>query len=97
MIARYRARPENPWELLAIASLFLLPGVALLLQHDTVRFRQPRARYFSAAIAEFSVGQAHFYGWCAVAVALFLVIAYFYVRRAAIREASEASHFLNLD
>jgi hypothetical protein len=97
MIARDRARRENPWELLAIPSLFLLPGIALLLQHDTVRFRQPRARYFPAAITEFSVGQAHFYGWCAVAVAMLLLLVYFYVRRAAVREASEASHFLNLD
>jgi hypothetical protein len=98
MIGRYIAKRDNPWELLAIASLFFFPGIGLLVQHETVRFRQPRARYFPAAITEFSVGQAHFFGWCAVSVAALFVLLYVYARLAAAKkEKAPPPHFLDFE
>ena len=75
---------NNPWELLAIAALFLFPGIFVLqvkypaIIPSTVRENWVVARLWSM----------HFFGWLAVAFAASLIGTYFYLRRSSIAKAS---------
>ena len=74
---------NNPWELLAIAALFLFPGICVLqikypaVIPSTVRENWVVARLWSM----------HFFGWLAVVFASSLISAYFYLRRLSIAKA----------
>jgi len=75
---------NNPWELLTIAMLFLLPAVCVLtIKYPAIVASGPRAR---GAIAAVSV--LHFLGWLAVVFAVSLVVAYIYLRRSPIAKES---------
>jgi hypothetical protein len=77
---------NNPWELLVIATLFLVPGIfALQLRHPAIVASK---RAYSAWVA---VSVFHLFGWLAVVVAISLTILYFYTR-AAIRRDKQAAH-----
>ena len=69
---------DNPWEVLVIAALFLLPGVcALQLKYPAIVASK---RAYSTAVA---VAVFHLFGWLAVAVAAILVGLYFLILRSA--------------
>lgn len=73
---------DNPWELLAMASLFFFPGICLLLQKRPV-LMGPKGRFRGAVL---STSVTHSVGWLAVAVALFLTLLYFYIRHSIDRD-----------
>jgi hypothetical protein len=68
---------NNPWELLAIATFFLLPGLCVLtIKYPAVGMLDWWTRRAIAAVTII-----HFLGWLAVAFALCLIVAYFHLRR----------------
>jgi uncharacterized membrane-anchored protein len=69
---------SNPWEILAIALLFFLPGVYLLLQ-----IRPAWMRRGSTMVP---VSVLHGAGWLAIAVGLSFTVLYFYTRRSLARD-----------
>jgi uncharacterized membrane-anchored protein len=69
---------NNPWEILAIASLFFLPGVCLLLQTRPAWIRRARTML--------PVSILHVAGWLAIAVGLSFTVLYFYTRRSLARD-----------
>jgi putative signal transducing protein len=75
---------DNPWELLAIASLFFVPAICFLQQRYPVGAASgPRARVGIAAISV-----SHFLGSLAIGFALFLAAVYFYLRRSEKKRAA---------
>jgi uncharacterized membrane-anchored protein len=69
---------KNPWEILAIASLFFLPGVYLLLQTHPAWMRRGPTMV--------PVSVLHGAGWLAIAVGLSFTVLYFYTRRTLARD-----------
>ena len=68
---------DNPWELLAVALFFVVPGVCVLqMKYPPVVGAGQRAR---AGIAAVSI--IHFLGWLAVAFGMLLLAVYLYLRR----------------
>ena len=70
MLTRHLRRRDNPWELLAIASFFFGPGLALVLCNGPTLLLKHghRARAYS-----FTPLNVHFVGWWAVMVAAALL------------------------
>jgi hypothetical protein len=84
---RQPTKRTNPWELLVIGVLFILPGSSLLLQKKPVLLINSstwRARWTQPI--SLSPAEAHFFGYCAVAVGVLLTVLYFYTRSAIARE-----------
>jgi len=90
MLGKFIKQHDNPWELLAIASWFFGPGLALLLYSGPALILK-RGRNVRASAEPFWGGfrvlnrtvtpaEVHTFGWCAVTIAAFLVALYFYVR-----------------
>jgi hypothetical protein len=80
---------NNPWEILAVAALLLLPGLTLLLQkHELVLVGPPdrSGRYLRTFFSQTAV---HLIGILVIAVALLLTILFFYIRRVNSREEPE--------
>jgi hypothetical protein len=74
---------NNRWELIAIATLFLFPGICVLaVKYPAVTASTRQARGEIAAVSVI-----HFLGWLAVAFAVSLFVAYFYLRRSSITKA----------
>jgi len=69
---------NNPWEILAIGSLFFFPGVCLLLQTRPASMRRGRTML--------PVSVLHGAGWLAIVVGLSFTFLYFYTRRSLARE-----------
>jgi hypothetical protein len=68
---------DNPWELLAVAFCFVIPGVcALQTKYPTVVGAGRRA---GAGVAAVSI--IHFLGWLAVVFGMLLLAVYLYLRR----------------
>jgi hypothetical protein len=90
MLGKYFKQRDNPWELLAIASWFFAPGLALLLYSGPAlilkRGRNVRASAepfwggFRALNRTVTPAEVHTFGWCAVIIAAFLLALYFYIR-----------------
>jgi hypothetical protein len=80
MIKRYLLKRDNPWEVLALASIIFFPGVALLLQREPVVLISPagRARVIATGLSPFG---AHVFGALAVAVSVLLAGVYLYALR----------------
>ena len=73
----------NPWELLAIASLFLFPGICILqIKYPSVITSTGRETWVLARL-----WAMHLLGWLAVAFAASLIVAYFYLRQASTAKA----------
>jgi hypothetical protein len=89
MLKRYLKRRDNPWELLAIASAYLLPGAAVLVHHGPVPFYNIRHTTMRPTIM--SEGAAHIFGGSAVLVGVVLIVLYFYVRSTSRMEQTIAS------
>jgi hypothetical protein len=71
---------NNPWELLAIATLFLVPAICVLgVKYPAVVASGQRVRSGIAAVSII-----HFLGWLAVVFALCLITAYLYLRRSSV-------------
>jgi hypothetical protein len=97
MIRRYLKRRDNPWELLAIAFLFLAPGLALVVHNGPVMLISAgnRARIYHTSLTPL---EAHIFGWWAIGVGALCIVLYLYVRRSvAGDEAAPPPHFLDLD
>jgi hypothetical protein len=77
-VRREERTNNNPWEILAIASLFFLPGICLLLQTHPAWFRRGRMML--------SVSVLHGAGWLAIAVGLSFMALYFYTRWSLVRD-----------
>jgi hypothetical protein len=85
------AAKNNPWEILAIASLLLLPGLVLLLQkHELILFGSVRG-VGRDSITVFSPTTAHLFGGLVIAVVVLLTALFFYIRRAIMREQTAAT------
>jgi hypothetical protein len=80
---RLRQQParNNPWEILVLALLLLLPGLGLILQKRQLILIPSRSRMSRTSITTFSPGTAHFFGALVIGVVLLLVILFFYIRR----------------
>jgi hypothetical protein len=97
MIARYLAKRNNPWELLAIAALIFFPGLDMVLQTEPM-VALPNTGRFRGFGMVLSPKGAHIFGWSAIAVAVFFVGLYFYARIAIARdEKAPVPHFLDLE
>jgi Putative prokaryotic signal transducing protein len=81
---------NNPWEILALASLLVVPGAALLLQKQDLVLVAWK-RYKIARLTSFSPATAHLFGVGVIAMALLLVILFFYVREEIKRDQIAAS------
>lgn len=78
---------NNPWEILALAFLLLLPGVALLLQkHVLVLTALGGRRITRNTTTVFSPAAAHLFGAFVLAVVALLTISFFCARRAIMRD-----------
>jgi len=73
---------DNPWEILAIASLFFFPGICLLLQ--------TRPAWMQRVRTILPVSVLHSVGWLAIAVGLSFTVLYFYTRRSLARDEKGA-------
>lgn len=83
---------NNPWEILALAALLLLPGIALLQQkHDLVLVDWHGYQRGSTSPVFFSPVTAHLLGALVIAVAVSLALLFFCVRRSIMRERAEAA------
>jgi hypothetical protein len=81
-----RAPSNNPWELLAVAALLLLPGLMLLLQKGELILLAPDRRISRHSTTVLSATTTHVLGLSVMAVALLLIVLFFYTRRAIMRE-----------
>jgi hypothetical protein len=81
-----RRAKNNPWEILAMATLFFLPGLILLLHRGPLVAPQQSFRYAPSSVTAISEHGAHILGTLAIAVALSLVALYFYLRREIARD-----------
>lgn len=78
---------DNPWELLVMAGLFLLPGIwGLWLKYPAVMASGRRAHSVMVAVSVF-----HFFAFLAVAFAVCLIIGYVYARASIVRNKRAAS------
>ena len=77
---------NNPWEILVLALLLLLPGLGLILQRHQIILIPSSNRMSRTSITIFSPGTAHFFGAIVIGVVLLLVILFFYIRWAITRE-----------
>jgi glucan phosphoethanolaminetransferase (alkaline phosphatase superfamily) len=77
----------HPWEILAIASVYLLPGICLALQKYPIILLPPR-RYRPVVLP---ISMIHSMGGLAIVVALLFVALYVYVRREIARDQSEGT------
>ena len=94
------SRRDNPWELLAIALLVALPGVILLFQGSDLVSLVPRGMTLMhqaiyrgirrSDILVMSPATAHVIGFLALAIAMSLVVLYFYLLRSASRQHQES-------
>jgi hypothetical protein len=81
---------NNPWELLAIAALLLLPGLLLLMQRYAMILYAPGRRITRHSITVLSPTTAHLLGTLVISVAMSLTLLFFWVRRAILREQAAA-------
>ena len=81
------SKPDNPWQILAIAYVFFIPGIGFLLEHRPLLFFiGGRRGHRWLGLSPFDV---HLLGATLIAIALSLTIYYFKVRRAIVREFIE--------
>lgn len=76
MLKRYLKRRGIPWEILAVALLFFVPGLVLLLQRGPVPFYN--ARFPNLPPTVMSAAAAHILGGSGVLFAALLVFLYVY-------------------
>ncbi len=73
---------NNPWEILAIAYLFLVPGLGLLLEKRSLLLLVGRTRRLRPSFLVYSPLELHLTGAFLVAAASLITFFYFYVDRA---------------
>jgi Putative prokaryotic signal transducing protein len=71
-------RSNNPWEILAIAYLFLVPGLGFLLESRWLILVVSRRKWITITLSPL---QLHVIGGALILVALLLVVLYFRARR----------------
>jgi TRAP-type C4-dicarboxylate transport system permease small subunit len=90
MIKRYLVKRDNPWEVLALASLIFISGIALLLQKGPFVQISSAGRARVRATA-FPASVAHGAGVVAIVFALLLVALYIYALRTSPRQVRRHS------
>ena len=95
MIKRYLEKRNNPWELLVVAAMFLVPAVIMLFRREPFLF--PSFGNRVAQISLWSPAELHVLAWFGIAVAAILLVLYFYARRSIAREdKAPPPHFLDV-
>ena len=80
---------NNPWEILAIAYLFLVPGLGFLLEERPLILLTRKIRWDNRnAFLILSPLELHFAGALLIAATLLLTFLYFYMRRLIARDES---------
>lgn len=80
---------NNPWEILAIGYLFLVPGLGFLLEERPLILQVRKIYWYRPnAFLIFSPLELHFVGTLLITAAVFLIYFYFYVRRVIARSDS---------
>ncbi len=78
---------DNPWELLVMAALFLLPGIwGLWVKYPAVNAFERQTHAAVIAVSVF-----HFFALLAVAFAMCLIFGYVYARASIVRDKRAAS------
>jgi hypothetical protein len=72
---------NNPWEILAITYLFLVPGLGFLLETRQLMLLIWRSRWGKNRFLVLSPFELHLVGVLLIGVAVSLTVLYFYVRR----------------
>ncbi len=73
---------NNPWEVLAVSFLFLVPGIGFLLEHRTLMI-SPWHRFWGRKwLLILSPFEVHLVGCVLISIALLLVVFYLRARRA---------------
>jgi putative signal transducing protein len=80
-----RLGSNNPWEILAIAYLFFVPGLGFLLENRSLILTW-RVHWRPAAFIVLSPLELHLAGALLIIAALFLMLLYFYMRRMIARD-----------
>ncbi len=80
---------NNPWELLVVAGLFFVPGLALLFQREAIIAFQQSFRWAPSGVTALTPRGAHIFGLLAIGVSVVSVWFYFYLRRAIARDTIE--------
>jgi len=94
MIKRYLEKRNNPWELLVVAAMFLIPGIIILFQRQPFLF--PSFGNRVAQITLWSPTELHVLAWFGIGVAGILFVLYFYARCSIAREEKlPPPHFLD--
>jgi hypothetical protein len=83
-----RRTKNNPWEILAVAALFFLPGLFMVFHRGPLVAIQQSFRYTPSGVTAISEHGARIFGILAIAVALALLAFYFYLRREIARDKS---------
>jgi hypothetical protein len=92
MIIRNLQSKDTPWELIAIASFFFGPGMALVLyQGPPHLFKRGHL-----AMRSFTPVDVHTVGWCALGVAVALVALYFYARWSVAIDSTKVSRMVTV-
>src|SRR5438270_599226 len=78
-----RSESHNPWEILAIAYLFFIPGIGFLLEQRRLLLWTGWRRTGWLVLSPFEL---HLAGVMLICVATFLTVAYFYTLRAIARD-----------
>ena len=81
-----RRTKNNPWEILVVAALFLLPGLFMIVHRGPLVGVQQSFRYAPSGVTAISEHGAHIFGILAIGVALALLAFYFYLRREIARD-----------
>ncbi|MEY2486784.1 MAG: putative prokaryotic signal transducing protein [Verrucomicrobiota bacterium] len=85
------ARGNNPWEILAIAYLFLVPGLGFFLEKSPLVLIATRAHWGRGLRIALSIFEVHLVGALLITAALLITLCYFHVRRAIARDIGRNS------
>ncbi len=90
-----KSAQNNPWEILVLALLLLLPGLGLILQKHQLILIPSSRRMSRSSITIFSAATAHFFGALIIGLVVLLVILFFYTRRTIAREQATTGEIGN--
>ena len=85
------ARGNSPWEILAVAYLFLVPGVGFFLEKNPLVLIASRAHWGRMLRIVLSTFEVHLVGALLITAALLITLCYFPVRRATARDTGRNS------
>jgi hypothetical protein len=84
--AKQRSYRNNPWEVLVVAALFLIPGTFMVFHRGPMVVFQQSFRWVPSGAMALSEHGVHIFGLLAICVTGSLILFYFYLRRAIERD-----------